>query len=73
VQRVAGLIGRDAVALGSDMDGGFGPNELPIGLDHPTKLGALADALRQQGWSEAAVNGFAYNNWRQFLERALPG
>jgi microsomal dipeptidase-like Zn-dependent dipeptidase len=54
------------------MDGGFAPKDLPEGMDHPGKLGALADALRNTGWSEAEVEGFTYGNWRRFLETAIP-
>jgi len=73
VQRVAELMGhRRGVALGSDMDGGFGPNRLPEHLDHPGKLDALTDALAGAGWSDDDVEGFAHGNWRRFLERTLP-
>jgi membrane dipeptidase len=73
VQRVSELMGhRRGVALGSDMDGGFGPDSLPEHLDHPTKLDALADALTAAGWSNDEVNGFAHGNWQRFLERTLP-
>jgi membrane dipeptidase len=63
---------RRAVALGSDMDGGFGPAELPIGLDHPSRLLELADALRKRGWSEEEIEGFACRNWLRVLEESLP-
>ena len=74
VQHVTEIMGhRRGVGLGSDMDGGFGPASLPAGLDHPGKLGALAEALRGAGWSDDDVEGFSHANWRRFLERALPG
>ena len=73
VERMADLMGhRRGVALGTDMDGGFGPGDLPVGLDHPRKLDALAEALRSAGWSDSEVEGFAYGNWLRVLERALP-
>ena len=73
VQRVADLMGhRRGVALGTDMDGGFGPDELPVDLDHPRKLDSLANALRTAGWSDQDVEGFAHGNWLRFLERSLP-
>jgi membrane dipeptidase len=73
VQRVSELMGhRRGVALGSDMDGGFGPDRLPEHLDHPVKLDALADALTAAGWSEDDVAGFAHGNWKRFLQRSLP-
>ena len=70
---MADLMGhRRGVALGTDMDGGFGPGDLPVGLDHPRKLDALAAALRSAGGADSAVEGFAYGNWLRVLERALP-
>lgn len=70
VSSVAGH--RACVALGSDMDGGFGPDKLPVGLDHPAKLQNLADALQQRGWPRSDVESFAFANWRRFLASALP-
>jgi membrane dipeptidase len=73
LQRITELMGhRRGVGLGSDMDGGFGPDSLPIGLDHPGKLGALAEALADTGWSEQDIQGFRSENWRRFLQRNLP-
>jgi membrane dipeptidase len=64
---------RRGVALGSDMDGGFGPDDLPVDLDHPRKLDALAGALAEAGWSDDEIDGFRHANWRRFLKRTLPG
>jgi len=73
LQHVADVMGhRRGVGLGSDMDGGFGPSALPEGLDHPSKLPALAEALGTAGWSDEDIVGFANQNWRRFLMRALP-
>ena len=60
------------VALGSDMDGGFGAEQLPQELDHPEKLDRLAEALRKSGWSDEEVRGFASENWLRLLRSALP-
>lgn len=73
LQHVSEVMGhRHSVALGSDMDGGFGTDALPEGLEHPSKLPALANALSAEGWSEQEIAGFAGGNWRRFLMRALP-
>jgi membrane dipeptidase len=73
VERVCGIMGhRRGVGLGSDMDGGFPPSALPPGLDHPRKLEALAEALRNAGWPDEDIEGFRHANWFRFLERALP-
>ena len=58
--------------LGSDLDGGFAPTQMPEGLDHPSKYGALSQALRQRGWSASDIRGFEHANWLNFLRTALP-
>jgi membrane dipeptidase len=73
IERVCAIMGhRRGVGLGSDMDGGFPPGALAAGLDHPRKLEALAEALRDAGWPDGDIEGFRHANWRRFLERALP-
>jgi membrane dipeptidase len=72
INHVVELMGhRRGIALGSDMDGGFTPDRLPIGLDHPAKLPSLLHALRKEGWSREEVTDFAWGNWMQLLTRAL--
>lgn len=63
---------RDVVCLGSDMDGGFPPDQLPDALERPEHLPRLLDALRRHGWSERDVDGFARENLLRFLRQALP-
>jgi membrane dipeptidase len=73
INRACELMGhKRGTALGSDMDGGFAPPQLPEALDHPSKLIALAEALRDAGWSDAEVAGFCHGNWMRFLRAALP-
>jgi membrane dipeptidase len=73
VEHVANVMAhRQGVGLGSDMDGGFGPAQLPDGLDDPRRLPALADALQERGFPSDDVARFAHGNWRRFLERVLP-
>jgi membrane dipeptidase len=72
VQHAAEVMGhRRGVALGSDMDGGFGPKDLPEGLDSPAKLPLLLESLRNVGWIDADRRAFAYDNWRRFLQNVL--
>jgi membrane dipeptidase len=69
VQHVAEVMGhRRGVALGSDADGGFGPKFLPQGADHPKKFNVLAEALRDAGWSDEEIAGFAHRNWLRVLD-----
>lgn len=60
------------VGIGTDVDGGFGREETPIELDTIADIAKLADALRHKGYKEEDVVGIMGNNWRRFLERALP-
>ncbi|TVQ64332.1 MAG: hypothetical protein EA379_01835 [Phycisphaerales bacterium] len=57
---------RAHVGLGSDMDGGFGADRLPEGVDGPRDLDRIAEALRDRGWSDEDVAGFAHKNWLRF-------
>lgn len=61
-----------ATALGSDMDGGFGADRLPEGIDRPAHLHRIADELSQRGFSDEDVLAFRYGNWYSFLKANLP-
>ena len=68
VEHICEIAGhRRAVGLGSDMDGGFGANDLPEGIERPMDLRRLTDALERRGWSEQEVDGFAHGNFARFL------
>lgn len=58
---------RKHIGLGSDMDGGFGADGLPQGINTPSDLTILADALRDEGWSDNDIAGFAHANWERFF------
>ena len=72
VEAIAEIAGHDRVGLGSDLDGGFGTDRLPRGLEHPSKYGSLDHALARQGWSDAARAGFRRDNWLRVLRETLP-
>ena len=66
-EHVAGLVGWERVAIGSDFDGGFGLQETPLEITRGAdfaKLGAIAPPEERAG-----VLG---SNWLRFLRRALP-
>ncbi len=54
------------VGLGSDMDGGFGADELPEGINTPSDLSKIGEALRNHGWSDTDIAGFTHQNWLRF-------
>lgn len=57
---------RKHIGLGSDMDGGFGADGLPQGINTPSDLTILTDALSDAGWSDDDIAGFAHKNWERF-------
>ncbi|MDQ7012467.1 MAG: membrane dipeptidase [Planctomycetota bacterium] len=67
VEHVCDIMGhRRGVGLGTDMDGGITANDLPRGINSPSDLHKLCDALTTRGWSDAEVRGFAWGNWTRF-------
>lgn len=71
IEHICDLTGsRSRVGLGSDMDGGFPADRLPVGIDQPKDLDRLADGLARRGWSDAEIAGFAHGNWAAFWTRA---
>ena len=62
----AGLIGWDRVAVGSDMDGGFGAEKTPVGIGRYRDLPGLLDVLPAQHRA-----GVASDNWRRWLTAYL--
>jgi len=72
IEHICDVMGRrSGIALGSDMDGGFPASKLAEGVDHPSKLHALTDALRERGWNDNDLHGFAHDNWQRPLASAL--
>ncbi|ACO46060.1 membrane dipeptidase [Deinococcus deserti] len=62
----AELIGWDRVVLGTDMDGGFGQQKCPAGIDRYADVPRLLDLL-----PKAARAGVAGENWARWLETYL--
>lgn len=74
VEHICELVGhRNAVGLGSDMDGGLTADELCQGLRGPSDLYKLADALRSRGWNDSDVASFTHLNWLRFFDRNVNG
>ena len=59
-------------AIGSDLDGGFGAESVPRGIDTVADLQKLGDELRGEGFSGSEVSNIMSDNWIRLLERALP-
>jgi membrane dipeptidase len=60
------------VGLGTDFDGGFGLEALPLGLDSIADLRFIGDALMARGYSPPDVEAVLGGNWLSLLRRALP-
>ncbi|GMV96383.1 MAG: hypothetical protein AMXMBFR83_07490 [Phycisphaerae bacterium] len=58
------------VAVGSDLDGGFGREQCPRELDSIADLGRLFGLLAGRGYDQAAIAGVAHDNWLRVLRRA---
>jgi membrane dipeptidase len=70
VREVAGKT--DNIGLGSDLDGGFGSESIPTGVDTVADLPKIADALLEAGFSEKEVACIMGENWLRFLKNSLP-
>jgi len=60
------------VGLGSDLDGGFGRDQTPAGLDTVADLRQIADALQAAGYKASDIANIMGENWYRFLSRTLP-
>jgi membrane dipeptidase len=74
LEHIRDLVGHSrCIGLGSDMDGGFGADRLPRGIDSPRDLDRLVDAFSARGWSDDDILGFAWKNWARFWSTAGAG
>jgi membrane dipeptidase len=66
VRHAVEVAGIDHVGLGSDFDGAT----MPASIGDVAGLPRLIDALREDGFSPAEVEGIAWDNWRRALATA---
>jgi len=60
------------VGIGSDLDGGFGYEQTPQGVDSIADLQKLADVLARRGYTDEEIDGIFFENWYAFYLKALP-
>ncbi len=60
------------IALGTDLDGGFGTEQTPHDLNTITDVHKLEDILARRGYSAADIDGIFYGSWLRFFGSALP-
>jgi membrane dipeptidase len=58
------------VAIGSDLDGGYGTEQTPEGLDTIADLQKIPALLSGRGYSETDIAGVMHGNWLRFFETA---
>ncbi len=59
------------VAIGSDLDGGYGTEQTPRDLDTIADLQKLPALLAERGFAPADVDAVMHGNWLRFLAAAL--
>jgi membrane dipeptidase len=57
------------VAIGSDLDGGFGTEQCPEDLDTIADLQKIDPLLRARGYSADDVAAIFHGNWMRLFER----
>ena len=73
VKHLADLAGDTRhIALGTDMDGGVGRDDIPFELTTAADLPVVADHLSAAGFGDDDVRGIMSENWLRFFGRALP-
>ncbi len=60
------------VAIGSDLDGGFGTEQTPRDLDRISDLQKLDAVFAGRGYSEQAIDDVFHGNWLRFFRKHLP-
>jgi membrane dipeptidase len=72
IERVCQLAGSSRhAAIGSDLDGGFGVEQSPAGLETIADLPSLAGILQARGYAAADLENIFSRNWMRALARAL--
>lgn len=64
--------GVDHVAIGSDLDGGFGNEQTPSDLRRFSDLQKLNGLLAERGYADAEIDKIFHGNWLRFFRRHLP-
>ena len=73
IDRISQMAGNsDNVAIGSDLDGGFGSEQTPREINSIADIHLLEDVLTRRGYSETDVKAIFYKNWLNFFSETLP-
>ena len=58
------------IAIGSDLDGGYGKEQSPYDLETIADLQQLPGLLTKRGYSPEDIDNILYKNWLRFLQKA---
>jgi membrane dipeptidase len=73
IDHICQLVGNSAhVGLGTDFEGGFGLESIPLGIESVADLKLIGEALLGYGYKPSDVKAILGGNWLGLLERALP-
>ncbi len=73
IQHVCRIAGDTShIGIGSDLDGGFGAESIPIEFDTAADLIKIEGALAKAGFSEKDIDNALYLNWLKMLRKSLP-
>lgn len=73
VRHICELTGSAAhVGIGTDMDGGFGRDQIPHEVRDSGDLPCVGEALAAAGFSDAQVRDILGGNWLRFFQQELP-
>jgi membrane dipeptidase len=71
LDRVCQLAGNARhAAIGTDLDGGYGTEQVPRDLDTIVDLQKVPDMLRRRGYAEADVAAIMHGNWLRLFQEA---
>jgi membrane dipeptidase len=59
------------VAIGSDLDGGFGREHAPAGLDTIADLSKIGAELKEKGYSKSDIEAILTGNWLRIMREVL--
>ena len=74
IRHICDLAGNaNHMGLGTDMDGGYGRERLPVEISTSADLPKVADTLATAGYSAQSVAGIMGENWRRFSRPICSG
>ena len=60
------------VAIGTDLDGGYGSEQSPIEIETIGDVQKLANVLARRGYTRSAIDDVFHGNWLRFFTQHLP-